>query len=689
MPTVRQAESTECGLAALTVVARAFGHEVDLAWARRRFPPEQRRPDLASLLETAADLGLEARPLRADLADLNRVRLPAILHWDFRHFVVLVRVRRREYRIVDPAAGRRRVSRKEFRERFTGVLIEFSRRPDFIRRRGGTRLRLGKLLAAFAGLRRYLAAMFVLLVATQLLGLVVPVGTQLLVDEVAGERDRQWLFGVVAGIGAVMVAVLVLDTLRQYYGLFTGVRVSIAGTAAMVGHILSLPAALIERRTIADTLSRLDSLLPVQKVLTETSLAASVHVVTLFVTLALMVFYSPLLASMSIAAMLAVVALQAVLLPVTRARNLDGLVAQADARQSLFESLAGAASVQAFGLQARRATHWQQAFVRASNAKTAQGRLAIAASAGQGVIALADQLSFLALGVIGIGNKSLTLGMLFALLSLRGRLATAVGGVLAAGRELYLLRNHLDRVGELLIEPSSPCAGPAAVRSVPSGRIECDGLCYAWHAGRTVVTDFCCEIDAGERVVLCGPSGIGKTTLLRLLACELEPREGEVLFDGWGARQWDRDWLRRHFGVVRQADRLFTGSVADNIAGFSTHPDPLRIRHAAELAAVWDELLTLPMQLDTPLGDGGAGLSGGQFQRVVLARALYRTPKILLLDEPTSQLDERTERRVLRNLAGLGATIVSIAHGPDAIRLGGRPVYLPSPVNGKSPIAPP
>lgn len=689
MRSIRQAEPTECGLAALTIVARAFGHEIDLAWARRRFPAATRGPYLASLLDAAVDLGLDARPLRADTADLRRIRLPAILHWNFRHFVVLARIRRRAYEIIDPAAGRRRISRGEFSEQFTGVVVEFSRRPDFHAERGGTRLRMTGLFAAFAGLRRYLAVMLVLLVATQLLGLAVPVGTQLLIDEVAGDQDRQWLFGVLAGMGGVMLAVLLLDTLRQCYGLFTGVRVSLASTTAMVTHVLSLPAALIERRTIADTLSRVDSLQPVQRVLTETTLAVSVHAVTLIVSVGLMLFYSPLLASVSVAALLAVTALQAVLLPTTRARNMDGLVALADARQSLLESLSAAASVQAFGLKVRRATHWQQAFVRASNARTAQGRLAIAASAGQGTITLADQLAFLALGVIGIGNKSLTLGMLFALLSLRGRLAGALAGVLAAGHELYLLRNHLDRAGELLLEPAPPPAGRSAFRSAPSGRIACTRLSYAWHAGQDLITDFHCEIEAGERVVICGPSGAGKTTLLRLLACELDPVAGSVLFDGWETRQWDGNWLRGHFGVVRQADRLFTGSVADNVTGFSTDPDPLRVRHAAELAAVWDELLALPMQLDTPLGDGGAGLSGGQLQRILLARALYRAPRILFLDEATSQLDERTERRVLQNLAGLGATIVSIAHGPEAIRLGGRPIHLPRGVNGKSAIVPP
>lgn len=684
METVRQAEADECGLAALTMVARGLGHDIDLAWARHRFPASRRRPDLASILAMARSLDLEARPVKAEIRDLSRLRLPAILHWELRHFVVLSRAGRRHVDICDPAAGRRRVSLEQLRHSFTGVAVEFARAPDFAAVRSGHRLRLGDLFHAFRGLSRYLLLILILLVATQLLALAVPVGTQLLVDEIVRGQDRQWLYSVAAGLGCVMLAALVLDTLRQHYSLFTGIRVSVDTASAMVRHVLGLPLPVLERRTIADTLSRIDSLQPIQKVLTETVLAALVQAVTFVLTLALMVFYSPLLAALSLAAVAGSTLVQAALMPRTRARNLDGMVAQAMARQSLLESLAAAASVHAFGLQGRRGEHWLKAFVQASNARADQGRLAIAASAARGFIGIADQLAFLATGVIGIGNKSLTLGVLFAFLTLRGRLAAAVAGLTAAGHELYLLRNHLDRVGDLLFETPLPRPAPSALRAVPDGRIACEELSYAWSGGTPLIHGFDCAVEAGERVVLCGPSGIGKTTLLRLLALELEPGGGRIILDGWDAALWDRDWFRRHCGMVRQSDRLFTGSVADNISGFSPSPDPRRIRHAAELAVIWDDLLSLPMRLETPVADGGAGLSGGQLQRLLLARALYREPRLLFLDEATNQLDRQTERRVLANLAALGITIVSIAHSAEALQQSGRPIHIHGRRHGKT-----
>ena len=448
--------------------------------------------------------------------------------------------------------------------------------------------------------------MLALLLATQTLGLALPVGSQLLIDEAVGGQDRAWLYAVVAGLGCIMSAALILDVLRQRYALFAGIRLAADTATAMVRHVLALPVAVLERRTIADTLSRVDSLQPIQHVLTDTLLAAVVQAVTLVATLALMVFYSPLLASYSVLAMLAATLVQLVLMPRARAHDLDGVVAQAEARQSLLDSLAGVASVHAIGLQSFRVAHWRNAFERASNARANLGRLSIAAAAAQGAIGLADQLLFLAVG----SRASAARASRSACCS---RFSPCAAGSLRrwpvssrrAGR-YHSAGNHLERVGELLAEPADVPPARTAYRELPSGRLACTGLAYAWHAGRQALSDFTCSIDAGERVVICGPSGAGKTTLLRLLACELEPAAGRLQFDGWDAALWDRGWLRRHFGVVRQSDRLFSGSVGENIAAFSPSPDPARIRRAAELADLWQDLLGLPMRLETPLADGGS-----------------------------------------------------------------------------------
>lgn len=682
VPLILQAETEECGLASLAMVANYYGHQIDLTWLRERSAQSGSGPSLRTILAGAEMLQLDGRPVRAGIDELKHLNLPAILHWEFDHFVVLTRVQKKRLEICDPAAGRRHIPVADATRSFTGVAVEFSRLPDFAAERAAGGLRIPQLLRSFVGLGRYLIAMLVLLFASQLLALAVPVATQLLIDEVVLGQDLRWLNRVIAGIGLVMFAMILIDTLRRRFALFTGVRLSIDAAAALVKHVFSLSVSKIEKRTVADLMSRIDSMAPIQRVLTDSLLTGIVQLVTLFMTFLLMLFYSPRLALLSVVALLLMVALQAALLPRMRARNLDAVVASAEANQSLIESLRAYPSVNAFGIRANRLAHWRNSYMRASNARAEQGNIAIIASAGQGVVAAADQMAFLVMGIAGVASKNLTLGALFALLGLRARLNAAVLALVSVAGEIYLSRSHLDRVGELLIEAPEPRAPDVAVRASLVGAVACQDLSYRYAGGADVLTAVNCQIAAGERVVICGSSGIGKSTLLRLLCAELKPDRGKIEYDGLDAALWDRQVIRAQFGIVRQGDRLLMGSIADNISCFSSTPAVERIHEAAVLAGIWDDILAMPMKLHTPLNSANCGLSGGQVQRLLIARVLYRRPRVLFLDEATSHLDSDTETRVLKNLAANGATIISVAHGENALALGGRPIVLKSPARG-------
>ena len=674
VPLILQSERAECGLAAMTMIAIHHGHKLDLAAMRRRFGGSA--PNLRSILTTAAALGLVARPLRLRLSDMRRLALPAILHWEFDHFVVATRVRRRQVVIHDPATGRRVLDIKDLDNSFTGVAVEFARAADFSRNVGQGLPSASGLLRSFRGLGRYLALMLTMLIVTQVLALVPPVATQLLIDEVVLGQDRQWLYRVIAGIALVMLATVVIDTLRRRVALYTGMRLATDSTTLIIRHLLRLPAGTIERRSVGDLMSRVDSLRPLRTVLTETSLQAIVQGTVILTTIAVMIAYSPVLALLAISALILVALLQVAILPRSRSLNLEALLASARANNSLIESLRAYASVSALGLSTQRLAHWQQGFVAATNAVTRQAQLGVFANAGGSVVNVIEYMLFLGIGIDGVLSKQFTLGVLFAFISLRGRLMVATADLIGAARQLYLVRSHVERVADIVAEEAEPLTNGPAMRRSLRGGISCDGLEFRYPGGPAVIAGFDASIDAGESVVILGPSGAGKSTLLRLLAGALPPDRGSLRYDGIEATLWDRDALRQQFGVVLQSDRLFEGSIADNISCFELTPDLGRIREAAELACIWEELQMLPMTVHTPIAGASAGLSGGQVQRLLLARALYRRPAVLFLDEATSHLDHVTECHVLDNLRSLDVTLVSVAHRRNAIATASRAIQL-------------
>ena len=679
VPLILQSQRAECGLAAITMIANCHGHDLDLVAMRRRFGDVA--PNLNAILTIAGRLGLISRPLRLDLNDLPKLVLPAILHWEFDHFVVVTQIRRGRVTLHDPAVGRRVIDRQQLDIAFTGVAVEFTRAPDFMAQAARAKPSLLGLLKSFRGLGRYLALMLSLLVVTQMLALVPPVATQLLIDELVLGQDRQWLYRVIAGIALVMLATLLIDTMRRRIGLFTGMRLATDSTAKVVHHLLSLPAATIERRPVGDLLSRIDSLRPLRTVLTETILHAIVQGVVVLTTVTLMLVYSRRLAGVAILALTLAILIQLAILPRSRSLNLEALLATARSGNSLIDSLRAYMSVNALGLTGQRLAHWQHGFIAATNAQARGGQLSILAGAAQGATNVFEYVLFLGIGIEGVLTKQLTLGVLFAFMSLRGRLTSATVEFMASARQIYLARSHLDRVAEVIAEEPERDSSLATLRQPLDGVITCTQLEFHYPGGPAVIRGFDAHIDAGESIVIRGPSGVGKSTVLRLLAGTLCADRGSLSYDGIEAELFDRDALRRQFGIVLQSDRLFEGSIADNISCFESTPDVGRIREAAQLAVIWDDVQALPMGLHTPICGASGGLSGGQVQRLLLARALYRRPRVLFLDEATSHLDHATERCVVDNLGSLGVTSISVAHRRNAVAAASRTIELVAPVS--------
>jgi ATP-binding cassette subfamily B protein RaxB len=627
VPVILQQESAECGLACLAMVAAYYGKRTRLDELRKVHGLYCRGATFKDLLLTAKHLQLTARPLRLAISDLRHLNLPAVVHWRMNHFVVLVRYGRRRYVIHDPAVGRRKVGRREFDESFTGVALELQPARGFRRQSSRSTLSFADFAGSFRHLYRYLGLMFCLLLSTQVLALAPPIATQILIDELVLGQDREWLYRALGGLALIMLTGVMLDGLRRWISLFTGTNLAVDSSVSVMNHLFCLPAAFINSRHPGDLMSKLESLNPIRQALTDHVINSIVHCGVLLTTLAIMFLYSGWLTAVSVAGLVLSALLMAMILPASRRLQEQAIIHTASQNSSLLESLRACDVVQALGLEHLRLVQWQNHFSDATNARVREGRF----------------------------------------MSLRGRFGAAALGLAEAAQKFFLLKVHTSRLSDIALAEPMPAIPPGAINSTIKGSLRAENVAFCYSAGTWIVQGFCCDIAAGVNVVITGPSGCGKTTLLKLLAGQLPANSGQIYVDNMELALWNRDSLRGQMGFVLQDDALFQGTVTENISAFETIPDLARLREAAVTAEIWHDIQSLPMTLQTQLSDMGKNMSGGQVQRLVLARALYRRPAILFLDEATSHLDVNTERRVLQNINDLGITVVSVAHRPDAI----------------------
>jgi ATP-binding cassette subfamily B protein RaxB len=667
VPIILQQEGAECGLACLAMVAAYYGKRTRLDALRKLRGLSCRGVTFKDLLLTARHLQLTARPLRLAISDLRHLKLPAVVHWRMNHFVVLVRCGRRHHVIHDPATGRRKVGRREFDESFTGVALELQPARGFRRQSERCTLSFADFAGSFRHLYRYLGLMFCLLLSTQVLALAPPIATQILIDELVLGQDREWLYRALAGLALIMLTGVMLDGLRRWISLFTGTKLAVDSSVSVMNHLFSLPAAFINSRHPGDLMSKLESLTPIRQALTDHVINSIVHCGVLLTTLSIMFLYSGWLTAVSLGGLALSSLLVAMILPASRRLQEQAIIHTASQNSSLLESLRACDVIQALGLEHSRLAQWQNHFTDATNARVRDGRLSIAQNTGTGIVSVFEQVLFLGVGVAGVLDQHFTLGVLFAFMSLRGRFGSAALGLVEAIQQFFLLKVHTGRLSDIVLAQPLPAIPSGSIDSTIKGSLRAENIAFCYAAGTWIVRDFCCDIAAGINVVITGPSGCGKTTLLKLLAGHLPANDGQIYVDNMELALWNRDSLRQQSGFVLQNDVLFQGTVVENISAFDTVPDLARLREAAITAEIWPDIQRLPMKLQTQISDMGKNLSGGQVQRMVLARALYRTPAILFLDEATSHLDVSTERRVLQNINKLGITVVSVAHRPDAI----------------------
>lgn len=667
---VRQAEIAECGLASLTMIANFYGLEIDIGTMRRRFAPSLRGAALRSLIGIADRIGLTPRAVKLPLEQLENLHVPCILHWDMNHYVVLERVKGDKALIHNPDSRSAWTSLAEISDHFTGVALELRPSENFEPGSQRERLKLSQLWRRMKGMKRALAQVLVLSLVLQAFVLASPYYMQIAVDNALPALDGDLLTVLALGFGLFTLIQAGASFLRSFVLLVAGTTLGFNLASNIARRLFRLPVDWFEKRQTGDILSRFQSVSPIQNLLTQGTVAAIVDGAMAILTLLLMLWYSPLLALISLVAFAFYASVRMISFSFEREAQEASIITHGKEQTTLIETLRGITTLRLFGRETLRHALWQTRLTDATNADVRFARIHIwQGTANLLIFGLENILSiWLAIRFVMEG-AGFSVGMVFAYLAYKTQFLQKSASLIDQGIAFKMLGLHLERLSDIALSDEDKSFAENADLETPlKGKIALLDIFYRYSPSDPLVLEGVnLSVEPGEHIAITGPSGGGKSTLVKLLLGLVEPDSGAVLIDDLPLARFGYKSFHSQIAAVLQNDNLFNGTLADNIALFDDAVDMERVWTSATAAAIHDDITNMPMQYETLVGDMGSTLSGGQKQRVLLARALYRQPKILIMDEGTAHLDIVHEQAVNAAISAMGITRIIIAHRRETI----------------------
>ncbi len=670
VPVIHQTETAECGLACLAMICGHFGKNIDLIYLRRKFNLSARGATLAGINGIAEQLGMATRALSLELDELRVLKTPCILHWDFSHFVVLVSVKRNRYVLHDPARGIRYISREEMSRYFTGVALEVWPGSEFQSETLQTRISLRSLINSIYGIKRTLAKIFCLSVVIEAINLLMPVGTQLVMDHAIPAGDRGLLTLISAALMFFILLKAATSTLRAWSSLVMSTLINVQWQSGLFDHLLRLPLAFFERRKLGDIQSRFDSLDTLRATFTTSVIGFimdSIMVVGVFV---MMLLYGGYLTWIVLCFTTIYIFIRLVTYGNYRQISEECLVREARAASYFMETLYGIATVKIQGMVGIRRAHWLNMKIDAINSGIKLTRMDLLFGGINTFVTACDQIVILWLGAGLVIDNQMTIGMFVAFSSFRGQFSERVASLTSFLLQLRIMSLHNERIADIALhEKEEKKPEIEIVAHMGPISLETNDLSYRYDSqSAPIFSALSLSVAPGESVAITGASGAGKTTLMKVLCGLFEPDSGRVLINGIDIRQIGINNYQRMIACVMQDDRLFSGSIRENICGFAEEMDEEWMVECARASHIHDVIMNMPMGYETLIGELGEGLSGGQKQRIFIARALYRKPGILFMDEATSALDSESEHFVNVAIKSMNITRVIIAHRETTLR---------------------
>lgn len=670
VPVVHQTESSECGLACLSMICGHYGKNIDLISLRRQFNLSARGTSLSGIKGMAEELGMLTRALSLELHELGGLQVPCILHWNFNHFVVLVRVKRNRFVLHDPARGRRIVGQEEMSQYFTGVALEIWPGSEFTVETVNNRINIRTLIHSIYGIKSTLAKIFCLSVMIEAINLIIPVGTQLVMDHAILAGDKGLLTLICAGLIFFILLRAATGVLRSWSSLVMGTLIDVQWQSGLFNHLMRLPLGYFERRKLGDIQSRFGSLDTLRVTFTTSVVGAIMDGIMVTGVLCMMILYGGTLTWIVLGFTAIYVLIRLVTYGYYRQLSEDKIVRSARSSSYFMETLYGIATVKIQGLAELRGAHWLNLKIDAINSGIKLARMDLFFGGISTLVAACDQVIILWLGTCLVIDNQMTIGMFVAFGAFRGQFSDRVTSLTNFILQLRMMSLHNERIADIAMHEREAKKPDLDIKSAMCPvSLDAAELSYRYDShSPPVFSNLTFSVAPGESVAITGPSGSGKTTLMKVLCGLSEPDIGKVMIDGKDIRQIGVNNYQKIIACVIQDDRLFSGSVRENICGFSEEIDEDWMIECTRASYIHDVIIKMPMGYDTLIGELGEGLSGGQKQRIFIARALYRKPGILFMDEATSSLDTESERFVNGAIKRLNITRVIIAHRETTLR---------------------
>ncbi len=662
-----QSETAECGLACMAMVANYHGHQLDLTTLRNSYSVSLKGTNMQQLMLLGNQLGLAGRALKLELDDLTKLQTPCILHWAMNHFVVLVKVHRNSITILDPAQGERRLSLAEVDKAFTGVALELTPTHEFKKVDERVKLSLTAFWSKIQGLVPSLLKLFTLSLLLQLFALASPYYTQLVVDDVLVSHDKPLLMVLALGFGLLMLIQIVIGVLRSWIALHLGTMMNMQMVTNLFRHLLHLPIFFFEKRHMGDITSRFGSLSAIQSLLTTSLVEGVLDGIMVIIVFAMMYIYSPQL-SLVVVCVVALYALirWAFYWPMRQLTE-ESIVAGAKESSIFMESIRGIQSLKLFGQETQRLNIWQNSHAESVNKGYLLAKWGISAGVANQLLFGIEGILIIYLAAHAVIAGDMTVGMLFAFMAYKSQFTGRMSALIGLVVQIKMTKLHLERLADIALTEKEDDGNATLGRTI-SGQLSLNNIRFRYADNEPLLfNNLTLEVKARDNIAIIGPSGTGKTTLMKIMLGLMPAESGKVEADGIDIRHLGLRHYRQQIAAVIQDDQLMSGTLTENISFFDTQLDMQWVIECAQLAGIHQDIAAMPMGYNSLVGDMGSSLSGGQKQRILLARALYRKPKILLMDEATSHLDVQLEHYVNQAIKQLNMTRIIIAHRPETI----------------------